>query len=625
MPRSNFSHSQISKATNHSSNSRHRIKILRNIVLAAFAIIMVRLFFIQIIEHNHWVAKADEQHTLLETIVAKRGEVYMMDGSEPVAVVLNQSAYQIIIDPSITDQEGIKSALNKYAKDYISANLDEVFGQEGLRYSIVAKNVPHSIATQIAEENLSGVWFQKGNQRVYPEGEMASGVLGFVNADGLGQYGVEGSLNGLLAGKDGLLKATADVNKVALSIGNDNVKIPAQDGKNIVLSIDRGLEKGVEEIAAGAISATAATNAAALVMNANTGEVLAMANLPNYNPGEYGNVKDASAYINYTTEVPYEPASVCKNFAFSAAINEGVMTSETTYFNQGYETIDGWKIQNAEQRSSLYGTINMKTALYWSLNTGSIYALKLLGGDANQITQQGREKLYDYYYNKFRLGRATGIELVEAEGYIPDPNEGWGRDSVYANMSFGQNLGITMLQTATAFSAVVNGGYWRTPTIVKGELMNGEVVSLNDASTSEATEGGHAGTPSTVEETATVRPVENRIEDKILSDETSAMMRDMLINNRNYKVRGGIDKPGYAVGGKSGTAQVIKDGAYDDTMSETVGTYIGFVGPAGELPKYIIMVKMWGEGQYLDGGIASDLFDSLSNYTINYLKIKPGV
>ena len=324
-----------------------------------------------------------------------------------------------------------------------------------------------------------------------------------------------------------------------------------------------------------------------------------MANVPNYNPADYGNVKDASAYMNYTTEVPYEPASVCKNFAFSAAINEGVMTSETTYFNQGYEIIDGWKIQNAEQRSSLYGTITMKTALYWSLNTGSINALKLLGGNPGAITQAGREKLYDYYYNKFRLGQATGIELIEAEGSIPDPNEGYGRDSVYANMTFGQNLSITMIQTATAFSAVVNGGTYRTPTVVKGTLENGKLVAQNR---------------------------EGAVEDKILSDETSAMMRDMLINNRNYKVRNGTDKAGYAVGGKSGTAQVIRNGAYDDTMSETVGTYIGFVGPEGELPKYVIMVKMWGEGKYIDGTAhAGGLFDKISNYLINYLKVKPRI
>ncbi|MBQ2660677.1 penicillin-binding protein 2 [Candidatus Saccharibacteria bacterium] len=592
MPRNN----QYNQPVTSSQISSHRIKILKKIVFVALAIIAVRLFFIQIIEHDMWVAKADEQHTLLETIVAKRGEIYMMDGDEPAAVVLNQTTYQIIIDPAITEKDAIEKALTTYAKDYIVVDLDEVYGREGLRYSIVAKNVPREIATKIAEEDISAVWFQKNNQRVYPEGDLASGLLGFVNADGLGQYGVEGSLNGLLSGKDGLLKATADVNNVALSIGNDNVKIPAEDGKNIVLSVDRGLEKGVEEKAIDAINSTAATNAAVLIMNPNTGEVIAMANLPNYNPDDYGNVADASSYVNYTTEIPYEPASVCKNFAFSAAINEGVMTPDTTYFNQGYEIIDGWKIQNAEQRSMLYGTINMRTALYWSLNTGSIYALKLLGGNSNEITQQGREKLYDYYYNKFRLGRATGIELIEAEGFIPDPNEGWGRDSVYANMTFGQNLGITMIQTATAFSAVVNGGFYRTPTIVKGTLENGEIVSSakNDV-----------------------------INEQILSEETSSAMRSMLVNNRDYKVRAGIDRAGYSIGGKSGTAQVIKDGAYDDTMSETVGTYIGFVGTEGELPKYVIMVKMWGEGQYLDGGIASGLFDSLSNYLIDYLKIKP--
>lgn len=565
-----------------------RIKILKNVVLVAFAIIAVRLFFIQIVEHNAWVAKANEKHTLLETITARRGEIYMMDGDKPVAVVLNQTVYSIIIDPAVTDKEGIKNALETYAKDYITADIDEVFSYEGLRYYIIAKNVPREAAEKVAGEEIAGVWFQKSNKRVYPEGEFASGLLGFVNADGIGQYGVEGSFNQTLSGKDGLLKTISDVNNVALSIGNDNVKIPAEDGKDVILSIDRGLEKGVEEIMATHIANSSATNASAIIMDPNTGRVLTMANLPNYNPGDYGRVVDASAYLNYATEVPYEPASICKSFAYSAALNEGVMTPETTFFNQHYEVVDDWKIWNAETRSSLYGTLNMKTALYWSLNTGSIYALKLLGGDPSRINQTGREKLYDYYYNKFKLGQYTGIELIEAEGLIPDPNEGWGRDSVYANMTFGQNLSITMIQTATAFSAVVNGGYLRTPSV------------LNDGA-------------------------KEPTEDKILSDETSATMRDMLVNNRNYKVRQGIDRVGYAIGGKSGTAQVIVNGSYDNTMSEVIGSYIGFLGPSGELPKYVIMVKMWGEGQYVDSGTAMSLFDALSNYTIDYLKIKPKV
>lgn len=577
-----------------------RTKILKNVTLVALGIIAVRLFFIQIIEHDAWVAKANEQHTILETIVAERGEIYMMDDGEPVPVVLNQTAYSVIIDPAVTDKDGLKANLEKNAKEYITADIDEIFNTEGLRYFVIAKGVPHSIATKIAEEGTSGVWFQKGNKRVYPEGEMASGLLGFVNADGLGQYGVEGSLNYLLSGKDGSLKTISDINNVALSIGKENVKIPAEDGKDVVLSVDRGLERGIEEIMAKSVEETAATNAAALIMDPNTGEVIAMSSVPNYNPGDYGNVKDESAYRNYVTEIPYEPASICKSFIYSAAINEGKMSQEDTFFNEGYTVIDGATIKNAEQRSTLNNhTLDMRTALYWSLNTGSIHALKLLGGNPDSITKEGREKMYDYYYNKFRLSQPTGIELIEEAGVIPDPNEGYARDLTYATMTFGQSMNVTMIQTATAFSAVVNGGIWRTPTVVKGTLEDGKI---NERTAVEIAE---------------------KQSESILKEETSTTMRDMLINNRNYKVRQGIDRPGYAIGGKTGTAQVIVDGSYDDKFEQTIGSYIGFIGPQAELPKYVIMVKMWGEGQALAGTDAQDLFDKISNYTIDYLQIKP--
>ncbi len=582
--------------------TRRRIKILRNLVFVTLGIIIARLFMIQIIEHGAWLAKADEQHTILETISAKRGEIYMMDHGEAVPVVLNQTAYQIVIDPTVTKKEDIEYVVNNFAKEYTNVNLDEVYNTEGLRYSIVAKDVPRETAEKIAAENIPAIWLKKTNQRVYPEGELASGLLGFVNDEGKGQYGVEGSLGDALDGEDGLLKTTADVNKVALSIGDDNVDIPAKDGENVVLSVDRSLEQGVEEISEAAIESTAATNASVLVMEPMTGKIVAMANLPNYDPSHYAEVTDASAFTNYTTEVPYEPASICKSFTFSAAINEGAMTADTTYFNNHYEIVDEWKIENAEQRSSLYGTIDMRTALYWSLNTGSIHALMLLGGNPNAITQSGREKLYNYYHDKFRLGTITGIELYEAEGFIPDPNEGWGRDSTYANMTFGQNLSITMVQTAAAWSAVVNGGTYHTPTIVEGVYKNGELKPKNTA----------PSIPNTPD-----------VNDQIITPETSQSMREMLINNRNYKVRAGIDRPGYDVGGKSGTAQVVVNGAYDETFAQLVGSYIGFIAPSGELPKYVVMVKMWGEGQSIGSGDAMNLFDSLSNYLIDYYKIKP--
>ena len=257
-----------------------RIRFLRNLTFVALAIIVVRLFFIQIIEHNEWVAKANEQHTLLETITAKRGEIYMMDGGTPVSVVQNQTTYSVIIDPAVTDKDAIKNALETHAKQYISADIDEVYNIEGLRYYIVARNVPYSTAVKIAEEEINSVWLKESNQRVYPEGELASSLLGFVNADGIGQYGTEGSLNKILSGKDGSLKTIADINKIALSIGKDNVRIPAEDGQDVVLSVDRGLQSGTEAILNDHINWTAATNAAALIMDPNTGKVITMATLP---------------------------------------------------------------------------------------------------------------------------------------------------------------------------------------------------------------------------------------------------------------------------------------------------------------------------------------------------------
>ncbi len=572
-----------------------RTKILKYVTIAAFAIIAVRLFFIQIVDHDYYVSKAADEHTLLETIVAKRGEIYMMDGDEPAAVVLNQTVYSVIIDPQTTPKDKISEALKEYAADEITADLDDVYSTEGLRYSIVAKNVSHTNAQKIADLGISGVWFQKNTERVYPEGTLASGVLGFVNADGLGQYGVEGSLNSLLSGTDGLLKTVSDVNNVALSVGDDNVKIAAEDGKDVVLSIDRELERGVEEIAAEYLDTTEATNVSVIVMDPNNGEIKAMANLPNYDPADYGNVTDASAYTNYTTEVPYEPASVCKNFSFSAAINEGKMTLETTYFNNHYDVVDGLQIWNAETRDRLYGTITMKTAFYWSLNTGSMQALRLLGDSETEITQTGRERLYDYYYNKFGLGRATGIELIEAEGYLIEPNaDMYGLDAAYANMTFGQNLNVTMIQVASAFSAIVNGGTYHTPTVVKGTLENGEIVEAEKS--------------------------EDYREERILNESTSTMMREMLVNNRyTYK------PTGYEIGGKTGTAQMIIDGAYDDTMQNTIGTYVGYIATSGEDPSVVVMVKIWNEdGAYLDGGTALSVFDSLAPYIISQQKIRPG-
>lgn len=563
-------------------------------LIAAVALILVQLFIIQIVEHDDWVKKAEEAHIVQQTVKAERGEIYMMDGDEPTVVVMNETVYTVIVDPMLADPSETEKVLKELAGDKLTAEFSDVFSDRTRRYYIVAKGVKRAAAEKIRTAALIGVYLKEGNARVYPEGQLASSLLGFVNQDGEGQYGVEQALDEELSGEDGLLKTVTDVNNIALSIGDDNIRVPAKDGKNVVLSIDRNVQHQLEKVLNEQLVSSGATHAAGLVMDPQNGEVWALANVPTYDAANYANVEDASVFVNVPLEAAYEPGSMCKTFSFSAAIDQGKMTPTTTYNNTGSLVIDGWNIENAYK--GMYGNITMQTGLNYSLNTSSMTALMLLGGDASQITQNGKNLLYQYYHDRFGFGEYTGIELVEAAGSITEPSAADAYNSRYANMTFGQGMNITMMQLAAAFSSVVNGGQFYRPTVVAGEVTSTGDFLYQDS-------------PESVRQT--------------ISAETSNTMRQMLYETRSYKRTTGVDKAGYYVGGKTGTSQGIKDGAY--TFDETIGNYVGFGGASGRMPQYVIMVKIWGDGLKMEGEKdAMPMFDKMSSFMIKYLQIEPG-
>lgn len=576
-----------------------RTKLLKILLFVAVGIITVRLFFIQIVEHDKYVALAEEQQTMQYTILAERGEIYMMDGivgEKTAVVVMNEPVWTVLVDPMLADEGRTREIVDRYAKDQKVAEWGEVFKNKNLRYFVVARNVTRGAAEKIKAENLLGVWFQEGVRRVYTEGQMASGVLGFVNADGEGQYGIEGALNDELSGKNGLMKTVKDVNNIPLTIGDDNVRVPAENGKDIVLTIDRNIQRRVEKALQSGMDRSKTTHASAIVMDPNTGKIWAMANLPTYDAANYAKVEDASIFQNDPAQDAFEPASVCKTFAFSAAIDSGVMTPDSTYNNTGSTIVDGWTIQNAYQ--GMYGTISMQTALNFSLNTGSTQALRWLGGNGSEITQAGKDKLYYYYHDLFNFGEYTGIEVPESDGIVIPSTNVDGTNARYANMTFGQGLNITMVQVAAAFSSVINGGEYYTPTLIEGEMVDGALVKAE-----------------------LKEPVRQTI-----SVETSSTMRRMLWGTRSHKRTSGVDRSGYYVGGKTGTSQAIRDGKY--VLDQTLATYVGF-GSAGDengadMPEYVIMVKIWEDGKKIEGETdAAPIFDEISNYLQDYLKIKP--
>ncbi|MCL1840047.1 penicillin-binding protein 2 [Candidatus Saccharibacteria bacterium] len=571
-----------------------RIGWLKVGLVLAVAVIGVRLFQVQIIEHGKYMAAAESEHMRKFELLAERGQIYMLDGNKVVPVVMNERVWTVFVDPSYVGNESlVKEKLDEILGKKIFASWDEVFKDKSRQYYEVAKEVTWTEISQVEKANLKGVGRKMATKRVYPYGELASQVLGFVNANNVG-YGAEGALNKDLAGENGVLKTVADVNNIPLTIGDNNIEVPAVNGKNVALSIDMNVQRTTEKILAEAIGNLGADYASAVVMNPQTGRIYAMANLPTYNPEEYWKVSDANVYRNRILEDPYEPASVMKTFTFAQGIELGKMKPTDTYTNTGTTVVEDRTIRNLWQESDVRGTISFQTALNYSLNTGSIEVLRRL--DGGKITKKGRELLYEAYHDKFGFGKKTGIEMYESAGTVVGPNEGYGLNVRYANMTFGQGLDVTMMQIAAAFCSVINGGEFFTPTVVAGEVINGVLVER------------------------AVKPAAWRA----ITDSTSTVMRDMLIEARQKSGMAWMDLPGYVIGGKSGTAETLKDGKY--TSDPTIASYMGFGGASADLPEYVVMVRISGEGKTLQGGAhAAPIFTKISNYMLEYLKIRPEV
>jgi len=567
-----------------------RSKVLAGLIFTIMAVFVVRLFYLQIIQHDYYLSIADSEQIKRLTIPAKRGLIYALDGNSPVSLVLNQTVYTVFADPKLTEDDAkIVDVIKRVAGGSAQPDLRELLDKKESRYQILAIKVSRAQADKIKQERLKGVGFQAVSQRVYPEGGLAAQVLGFVDYQGNGQYGVEAGLNESLIGKDGLLQSVTDIRDVPLTIGNKNINIPAKDGDNIVLSIDRNVQSYAEKALLTGMENLEAQKGSVLVMDPSSGKIVAMANLPSYKPAEFFKVEDVADFNNATISSPYEPASVIKTFAFGTGIDSGVAKPTDTYNNTDYVQVDDRVITNLTKGKT--GEITFQTVLNWSLNTGSVEIFKRLGSDG-EITKEARNVVYDYYYNKFKLGQLTGIELSgEARGVVVSPDEVQGNAVRYANMSFGQGLDVTMVQVAAGFGSLINGGNYYNPTIIAG-LVDGEGKYVPNS-----------------------KPVPSS---RSVSTSTSATLKKMIIDAR-AEFYTSNDKPGYYIGGKTGTSETIINGEY--TGSQTVGTYIGFGG--SDDPKYVIMVRLWGEGQSFKGRDASYIFADISNWMIEYLRLQP--
>lgn len=543
-----------------------RIKFISLLISVVLVLFGLRLFYVQIIRYSHYQQAALNDQLEQTKIPATRGLIEVKDNNNIVPIVLNQKLYTLFADPPLIKHprvvaEKISNIIGGKYATYIKD-----LTVKHTQYIVIAHQLSQNQSDQIMKLNEPGLGTQGQDARVYPDGDLAAQVLGFVNPNGVGEYGIEQAMNKQLAGTPGELKAITDVNGVPLAASRQNTQIAPKPGDNVVLTLNIGIQQQVQQILAKEYKKTKSQGVSAIVMDPYNGHIKAMANYPTYNPADYASVTNQRLFQNAAVDYPIEPGSIMKTLTTPAALNVGAITSSESFFDPAHWVINGFNIHDIKiDGGPREQTIASILAL--SLNTGATWMLMQMGHKGTTvINATGIKTWHDYMVNHFRLGKLTGIQQgYEAAGYVPPPNMNDPTiDLRYANTAFGQGVSMTALQIITALSSVINGGTYYQPSLVD------EVI-----------------TPSGKVQVDKPKILEKNVVSPNVGKELIPLMEGVVV----AYLHGGsyfMNFPNnYIVGGKTGTAQVAKPtGGYYKNIYN--GTYIGFVG--GDKPQYLIVV-----------------------------------
>lgn len=564
-------------------------------LLCIFVLILIRLFYLQVIRYSYYRDTALAGQFREYEIAPERGTVSAHDGEKIVPLVLNEERFTLFADPKyIKSPEAAAARIQKAIGGDQAEYIDKM--KADTRYAILKKKMTRNEAEAITDLELKGVGTRSESQRVYPQGTLAAQVLGFVNDDGEGKYGIEQFLNKNLKGTPGQMKAVTDAKGVPLAANSDNVVVDPKPGEEVILTIDVTMQRQLETILKEGLDKAKSKSGSALIMDPNTGAVKAMANYPTYNPAEFFNQENGAVFNNSLVSDPLEIGSVMKPLTAAAALNSGAVQPGTTYYDPGTFTVDEKPITNVEEvRGS--GTRSVADVLKLSLNTGATWLLMQMGG--GQINEKARATWYDYMTNHYRLGQATGIEQgYEQPGTIPSPTSGFGLNIQYANTAFGQGMSATPLQLGAAISSVINGGTYYRPHLV-------DKVILPDGT-----------------EKVTQPEV---VRSDVVSPAVSGTIRDFMqqVVQTNHTVYSMPTVPAnYSIGGKTGTAQITRPegGYYEDKYN---GMFMGFVG--GDKPEYVVIIRVNEPGipGYAGSRAAGPIFTSTMNMLINNFAVSP--
>lgn len=553
-------------APQNKNNTIGRIRLWYGLLVLVVGIFGARLFYMQVLRYDHYKTAALNDQLKQYEIPATRGSISAHEGDRTVPIVLNQQLFTLYVDPVYVKNktktaDKIASTIGGNSADYL-----ELMNTKNTRYVVLAKRLTNDQSKHLLALKLPGVGTQPQNYRIYPQGQLAAQLLGFVDNDGRGQYGVEQALNKKLSGKPGEVKAVTDVNGIPLAASKGNVEQPARDGDNIVTTLNLSMQAQLEKILAAQYKKTKSQGLSAVIMDPNTGAIKAMANYPTYDPNNYQNVSNPKLFQNSSVTNAIEPGSSMKVLTTAASLDQGVIRPDTKFYDPARWVIDDFTITDIEEDGGAR-TQNIANLLNLSLNTGATWELMQMGG--GQINRKARDTWYDYMAKRYRFGKPTGIEQggpnYESAGLVPGPeDDGAAINLTYAETSFGQAVQVTDLQMAAAYSAVLNGGTYYQPHL------------LDSLTTSEG-------------QTVSFKPkvLQKNVVSPKVSQEMVPLMEYVVSEHKKEGFAYLNFSPDYSVGGKTGTAQVAKPGGgYSE--SEFNGTYVGFVG--GDKPQYVIAI-----------------------------------
>jgi cell division protein FtsI/penicillin-binding protein 2 len=566
-----------------------RWRLLAGFAFFIIAVVIAGLVKIQVIDTAQYKALAKKQHLAERVLEPNRGKIYIHDWRQSADTVfpiaINQKYYMLYAVPSeIKDPADVSDKIISILaldKEKEFEPLVKKLSRSNDIYEPLIHKLDEDKKKSLTEAKITGLYFSEETWRYYPEQNAFSHLTGFVGYSGdelKGRYGLEGYFEKELAGTAGEYVFEKDAFGNLIPIA-DRSKSDVKDGSDIVLTIDRSIQFTACKSLKNWVQKAAGASGSVIIVDPNSGAILAMCNYPDYNPNEYNKVEDIGIYVNQAISTPYEPGSVFKAITMAIGLDMGKVEPLTTYNDTGVEKIAGFEIKNSDKKA--HGIQTMTQVLEASLNTGVIYVSRLLGID-----------VFRNYVKNFGFGQSTNIPLAQEN---PADISSIKRDSeiFMATASFGQGITATPLQMVMAFSAIANGGNLLKPFLV-------EKIVQADGQTN-------------VFKSEVVR--------NVIKPQTAAELSAMLASVVKYGHAKKAAVDGYFIAGKTGTAQVAgKYGGYEP--GKTIHTFIGFA-PVDK-PKFVMLTKVdfpqnaaWAESS------AAPMFGEIAQYLLNYLKVPP--